>query len=57
MKKDLIFTPALLLVGVALFMLRATGMKAHIAVSIIGVLVLIDIISMNINSIVPVIIL
>ena len=41
MKKDLIFTPALLLVGVALFMLRATGMKAHIAVSIIGVLVLI----------------
>ena len=41
MKKDLIFTPALLLVGAALFMLRATGMKAHIAVSVIGVLVLI----------------
>ena len=41
MKKDLIFTPAMLLVGVLLFLLRATGMTAHIAISVIGVLVLI----------------
>ena len=36
MKKDLIFAPALLLVGVALFMLRFTGMTAHIIISFIG---------------------
>ena len=41
MKKDMIFTPALLLIGVALFLLRATGMTAHIAISVVGVLVLI----------------
>ena len=41
MKKDLIFTPAMLLIGVFLFMLRATGMTAHIAISVIGLLVLI----------------
>ena len=41
MKKDLIFSPVLLLVGVLLFLLRATGMTAHIAISVIGVLVLI----------------
>ena len=41
MKKDLIFTPAMLLIGVLLFLLRATGMTAHIAISVIGVLVLI----------------
>ena len=41
MKKDLIFTPALLLIGVLLFMLRATGMTAHIAISVLGVLLLI----------------
>ena len=41
MKKDLIFSPVLLLIGVALFLLRATGMTAHIAVSVVGVLVLI----------------
>ena len=41
MKKDLIFTPAMLLIGVLLFLLRATGMTAHIAISIVGVLVLI----------------
>ncbi len=40
MKKDLIFTPALLIIGVLLFLLRATGMTVHIAVSVIGVLVL-----------------
>ena len=41
MKKDLIFTPILLVIGILLFLLRATGMTAHIVVSVIGVLVLI----------------
>ena len=41
MKKDLIFTPAMLLIGVLLFLLRTTGMMAHITISAIGVLVLI----------------
>ena len=41
MKKDLIFTPAMLLMGVLLFLLRTTGMMAHITISAIGVLVLI----------------
>ena len=41
MKKDLIFTPAILLIGVLLFMLRATGMTAHFAISALGVLLLI----------------
>ena len=41
MKKDLIFAPALILIGVALFLLRFTGMSVHIAISVVGVLVLI----------------
>lgn len=41
MKKDLIFTPILALVGVALFLLRLTGITAHIVISVIGVLLLI----------------
>ena len=41
MKKDLIFTPAMLVIGVLLFLLKATGMTAHIIISIIGVLTLI----------------
>ena len=40
MKKDLIFAPALLLIGIALFLLKATGLTAHIAISVVGVLVL-----------------
>ena len=40
MKKDLIFAPVLLLVGVALFLLRFTGMPVHIAISVVGALVL-----------------
>ena len=40
MKKDLIFAPALLVIGVLLFLLKATGMTAHIAISVVGVLVL-----------------
>jgi hypothetical protein len=41
MKKDFIFAPAMLLISVLLFLLRATGMTAHIVISVIGVLVLI----------------
>ena len=41
MKKDLIFAPIMLLIGVLLFLLRATGMTVHIAISVIGLLVLI----------------
>jgi hypothetical protein len=41
MKKDLIFSPIMLLIGVLLFLLRATGMGAHIAISIVGLAVLI----------------
>ena len=40
MKKDLVFTPALLLIGIALFLLKATGLTAHIAISVVGILVL-----------------
>lgn len=40
MKKDLMFAPAMLLIGGALFFLRTTGMNAHIAISLFGVLVL-----------------
>ena len=41
MKKDLIFAPVMLLVGAALFLLRFTGMSAHIAISVVGILVLV----------------
>ena len=41
MKKDLIFAPIMLIIGVMLFLLRATGMTAHIAISVLGVLVLV----------------
>ena len=41
MKKDLIFAPAMLVIGILLFLLRTTGMTAHIAISVVGVLVLI----------------
>ena len=40
MKKDLIFAPAMLVIGILLFLLRATGMTAHIAISVIGIFVL-----------------
>ena len=40
MKKDMIFAPILLLIGAALGLLRFTGMPAHIAISVVGVLVL-----------------
>ena len=41
MKKDMIFAPALLLIGIALFLLKTTGIAVHIAVSVVGVVVLI----------------
>ena len=41
MKKDLIFAPILLVIGVLLFLLRLTQMPVHIAVSVVGVVVLI----------------
>ena len=41
MKKDLIFAPVMLLIGIALFMLRFTGMNAHIVISVAGVVLLI----------------
>lgn len=40
MKKDFIFAPVMLLIGILLFLLRATGMTAHIAISVAGILVL-----------------
>lgn len=40
MKKDLIFSPVLLLVAAALFLFDLTGAAAHIAISVLGVLVL-----------------
>ena len=41
MKKDTIFSALILLVGVLLFLLRATGMTAHIALSVIGLILLV----------------
>ena len=40
MKKDLIFAPVLLLVGVALCLLKLTGITAHIIISVVGILAL-----------------
>lgn len=40
MKKDLIFTPILILIGILLFLMKTTGLGAHIAISIVGVLAL-----------------
>lgn len=41
MKKNILFLIPMLLVVVALFLLRATGMTAHIAVSVFGLVLLI----------------
>ena len=40
MKKDLIFAPIMLAVGVTLALLRFTGIAVHIAISVLGILVL-----------------
>ena len=41
MKKDLIFAPILIVIGAMLFLLKQTGMTAHIVISIVGVVALI----------------
>ena len=41
MKKNLMFVIPMVLVAVLLFMLRATGMTAHIAVSVVGLALLV----------------
>ena len=41
MKKKLLFLIPMIIIAVLLFILRATGMKVHIAVSIIGLVLLI----------------
>ena len=41
MKKDLIFAPILLVIGVLLGLLKVTGMTAHIILSVVGVVALI----------------
>lgn len=41
MKKDFIFAPAMLVIGILLFLFRATGLTVHIIISVIGVLVLV----------------
>ena len=41
MKKDLIFAPVLLAIAVALFLLRMTGMTAHIILSVVGLVTLV----------------
>ena len=40
MKKDLIFAPLLFIVSALLFLLKTTGMTAHIAISLVGVVIL-----------------
>ena len=40
MKKDLIFTPLMLVDVVLLFLLKVTGLPAHIAVSVAGIAIL-----------------
>ena len=40
MKKDLIFTPMLLLVAIALFLFDATGLIAHIGIAVVGIVIL-----------------
>ena len=41
MKKEFIFAPILLVVGVLLGLLKVTGLPVHIAVSVVGAVVLI----------------
>lgn len=40
MKKDMIFAPILLIIGVLLFLLKTTGLTAHIAISVAGIVAL-----------------
>ena len=41
MKKNLLFIIPMVVVAALLFLLRATGLKAHIAVSVVGLVILI----------------
>ena len=41
MKKDMIFAPILLIIGVLLFLLKTTGLTAHIAISVAGIVALV----------------
>ena len=41
MKKDLIFAPILLVIGILLGLLKVTGMTAHIVLSVVGVIALV----------------
>ena len=41
MKKDFIFAPIMLVIGILLFLLKATGIPVHIVLSVIGVGVLV----------------
>ena len=41
MKKNTLFSALILLVGVLLFLLRATGMTAHIVLSVVGLALLV----------------
>ena len=41
MKKDLIFAPTLLVIGLLLFLLQLTGITAHIVISVIGLAALV----------------
>lgn len=41
MKKDLIFVPILLVIGALLCLLTVTGLDLHIAISLLGIVVLI----------------
>ena len=40
MKKDLIFAPIMLVIGVVLCLLKVTGITAHIAISVLGIFAL-----------------
>ena len=42
MKKDLIFVPILLVIGVLLFLLDFVGITAHIVISVAGIIALVE---------------
>ena len=41
MKKDLIFAPILLVIGILFGLLKVTGMTAHIVISVVGAVALV----------------
>ena len=50
MKKDLIFAPILLVIGILLGLLKATGMTAHIILSVVGAIALVTYTVLNKKS-------